>query len=84
MRRVEAPAKVFGIYCGRHYDYAEIGSHKVPRLKGKCQCQVGREAAFMEFVENYSRHAIESRIVDEYSLQYTLGEDFDAGCIGNA
>lgn len=78
---VQQTRQAFAFEGGRHEEDFQrlLVAKQLAAIEAQGQCQVGVEAALMEFVEDQQAHAIECRIILQAAGEDAFGDHFDTG-----
>ena len=68
---------------GRHEKQAEVGPEQLLCLPRQSECEVGMQAAFVNFVEDDDAHTVECRVVLQHPRQDTLRQDLNLGVLAH-
>ena len=77
-RIAEQRAHARAVERRRHDKKPQILTQTLLRVEREGEAEVGVERAFVEFVEQNGRHAIERGIVEDHAGEHALGHDLDA------
>ena len=78
-RRVDSRRQRRAIERGRHHQQPQVRPQLRLHVERQGQAEVAGQVAFVEFVENNGRHAVQGRVVLDHPRQDALGKHFDAG-----
>ena len=77
-RIAEKGADARAVERRRHDKKPQILTQTLLRVEGEGEAEIGVERAFVEFVKQNGRHALERRVVEDHARKHTLGHDLDA------
>ena len=81
--RADESGEAGAVEGGGHGEEAEFGAEQALEVEAECHCEVAFERALVDFVEDDRGDAVERRVGLEAAHEEALGDDLDAGGVGD-